>query len=107
MLQEPVEDERGKSFSVDVLGDDDERLALTVGQLQRRNHRLNTRDLLLTVENQRVLELTLCTYSHITKSILSLTRNNNNNNSHDSVYGAVVMTKVIARFHPVHPMNVD
>ena len=34
-------------------------------------------------------------------------RNNNNNNSHDSVYGAVIMTKVIARVHPVHLMNVD
>jgi len=30
--------------------------------------------------------------------------NNSNNNSHDNVYGAVVMTKVIAR---VHPVNVD
>jgi len=33
--------------------------------------------------------------------------NNNNNNSHDNVYGAVIMTKVIARAHPVHLMNVD
>ena len=33
--------------------------------------------------------------------------NNNNNNSHDNVYGAVIMTKVIARVHPVHFMNVD
>jgi len=32
---------------------------------------------------------------------------NNNNNSHDNVYGAVIMTKVIARVHPVHLMNVD
>ena len=31
---------------------------------------------------------------------------NNNNNSHDNVYGAVIMTKVIARVHPVHLMNV-
>jgi len=30
-----------------------------------------------------------------------------NNNSHDNVYGAVIMTKVIARVHPVHRMNVD
>ena len=29
------------------------------------------------------------------------------NNSHDNVYGAVIMTKVIARFHPVYLMNVD
>jgi len=33
--------------------------------------------------------------------------NNNNNNSHDNVYGAVIMTKVIARVHPVHLINVD
>ena len=32
---------------------------------------------------------------------------NNNNNNHDNVYGAVIMTKVIARVHPVHLMNVD
>jgi len=31
----------------------------------------------------------------------------NNNNSHDNVYGAAIMTKVIARVHPVHLMNVD
>jgi len=34
-------------------------------------------------------------------------RNNNNNNSYDNVYGALIMTKVIARVHPVHLMNVD
>jgi len=32
---------------------------------------------------------------------------NNNNNSHDNVYGAVIVTKVIARVQPVHLMNVD
>ena len=31
--------------------------------------------------------------------------NNNNNNSHDNVYGAVIMTKVIARVHPFHLMT--
>ena len=31
----------------------------------------------------------------------------NNNNNHDIVYGAIIMTKVIARVHPVHLMNVD
>jgi len=31
----------------------------------------------------------------------------NINNRHDIVYGAVIMTKVIARVHPVHLMNVD
>ena len=30
-----------------------------------------------------------------------------NNDSHDNVYGAVIMTKVIARVHPVHLMNAD
>jgi len=33
--------------------------------------------------------------------------NNNNNNNYDNVYGAVIMTKVIARVHPVHLMNAD
>ena len=33
--------------------------------------------------------------------------NDDNNNSHDNVYGAVIMTRVIARVHPVHLMNVD
>ena len=37
----------------------------------------------------------------------SLSLNNNSNNSHDNVYGAAIMTKVIARVHPVHLMNVD
>ena len=32
---------------------------------------------------------------------------NNNNNSHDNVYGAVIMAKVIARVHTAHLMNVD
>ena len=32
---------------------------------------------------------------------------NNNNNSYDSVYGDVIITKVIVRVHPVHLMNVD
>ena len=31
--------------------------------------------------------------------------NNNNNNNYDNVYGAVIMTTVIARDHPVHLMN--
>ena len=33
--------------------------------------------------------------------------NNNINNNHDNVYGAIIMTKVIGRVHPVHLMNVD
>jgi len=28
-------------------------------------------------------------------------------NNHDNVYGAAIMTKVIARVHPVHFMNSD
>jgi len=31
----------------------------------------------------------------------------NNNNNHGNVYGAIIMTKVTARVHPVHLMNVD
>jgi len=30
-----------------------------------------------------------------------------NNSNHHNVYGAVIMTKVIARVHPVHLMNAD
>jgi len=33
--------------------------------------------------------------------------NNNNDNKYDNVYGAIIMTKVTARVHPVHLMNVD
>ena len=29
------------------------------------------------------------------------------NNNHDSVYGAVIVTKVIVRVYPVHLMNAD
>jgi len=32
---------------------------------------------------------------------------NNNNNHHDNVYGAIIMTRVIARVDPVHLINVD
>jgi len=31
--------------------------------------------------------------------------NSNSNNSHDNVYGAVIMTKVIARVQRVHPVH--
>ena len=34
-------------------------------------------------------------------------KHDNNNNSHDNVYGADIMTKVIARVHPVHLMDAD
>ena len=32
--------------------------------------------------------------------------NNNNNNTRDNVYGAVIMTQVIAKVHPVHLTNI-
>ena len=35
------------------------------------------------------------------------TNYNKNNNNYDNVHGAVIMTKVIARVHPVHVMNAD
>jgi len=38
---------------------------------------------------------------------MAMTGGFNNNNSHDNVYGAVIITKVIARVHTVHLMNVD
>jgi len=45
--------------------------------------------------------------SHDQTHTHTVSNNNNiNNNSHDNVYGAVIMTKVIARVHPVHLMNV-
>jgi len=31
----------------------------------------------------------------------------NNNNNDDNVYGALIMTKAVARVHSVHLMNVD
>jgi len=31
----------------------------------------------------------------------------NNNNNYDNIYGAIIMTKAIARVHPVHLLNVD
>jgi len=30
-----------------------------------------------------------------------------NNNSHDNVYGAIIMTKVIARVHSIYLMNAE
>jgi len=46
-------------------------------------------------------------YMRVRVTVSGRHNNNNNNNSHDNVYGAVIMTKVIARVHPVHLMNVD
>jgi len=38
---------------------------------------------------------------------VNLSVSNNNNNNYDGVYDAIIMTKVIARVHPVHLMNAD
>jgi len=43
--------------------------------------------------------------------LMLISRNSNNNNDNiiitgDSVYGAVIMTQVISRVHPVHLTNV-
>jgi len=46
-------------------------------------------------------------FLHISLILNNNNNNNNNNNSHDNVDGAVIMTEVIARVHPVHLMNVD
>jgi len=48
-----------------------------------------------------------CISHALTQASTAIDNNNNNNNSHDDVYGAVAMTKVIAKVHPVHLMNVD
>jgi len=45
-------------------------------------------------------------FMHIRVSSANLFLYNNIYN-HESVCGAVIMTKVIARVHPVHLMNVD
>jgi len=49
----------------------------------------------------------LLNYSAASLLLLHNNNDNNNNNSHDNVYAAVIMAKVIARVHPVHLMNVD
>jgi len=42
-----------------------------------------------------------------TSTAASSSNNNNNNNNYDTVSGAVIMSKVIARVHQVHLMNAD
>jgi len=39
--------------------------------------------------------------------VVVFTEYNNNNNNHDNVHAAIIVTKVIARVHPVHLMTVD
>jgi len=45
-----------------------------------------------------------CCQTNSVKALQAI--NNNNNNNYDNVYGATIMTKVIARVHPVHLNNV-
>jgi len=47
-----------------------------------------------------------CCLAVLPHLVLTVPRTNDNND-YDNVYGAVIMTKVIARVHPVHLMNVD
>jgi len=60
-INRPVEYKCWESLAIDILGNNHQRLALTVSQLQRWNHRLNARDLLLAEQHQSVLELALGT----------------------------------------------
>ena len=53
---ELVDDQRREGLAVDVLGDDDHRLALSDGLLERREHVLDARDLLVGDQDERVLE---------------------------------------------------
>ena len=51
-----------------------------------------------------------CSFIFLALVLLCMLVNNNNtynNTNHDNEYGAVIITKVIARVHPVHLMNVD
>ncbi|VUC23355.1 unnamed protein product [Clonostachys rosea] len=56
---ELVENADGESLTVNVLSDDDKRASLLGGGLESRDDVLNSRDLLLGEEDQRVLELNL------------------------------------------------
>ena len=53
---ELVHDERRERLTVDVLGDDQRRLALLDGLLEGREHVLDARDLLVGDQDERVLE---------------------------------------------------
>lgn len=55
----PVEHQRAEGLPVHILGHNDQRLALLVGDLQGRNDALDTGDLLLAQQQVGVLELTL------------------------------------------------
>ena len=65
----PVQDNGGKSFSVDVLSQDDQGAVALGSQLQCRDDGLDVADLLLRDENQGILVLNLVgcsthTYMH-------------------------------------------
>jgi len=57
----PVEYKRRESFAVDVLGNNDQRFVLSVGELQGRDDRLRVGDFTFTEQDQRVLKLALGT----------------------------------------------
>jgi len=40
-------------------------------------------------------------------TVVKIVNNNSNNNNQDNVYGAVVMSRATARFHPIHAMNAE
>jgi len=52
-----------------------------------------------------------CRFNNNNKKKKIIIKENNNNiiiiNNYDNVYGAIVMTKVIARVHTVHLINAD
>ena len=54
---ELVDDERGQRLALDILGDDEERLAALHHRLEDRQERLKRRELLLVDEDVNVLEL--------------------------------------------------
>src|SRR4029079_1449664 len=53
---ELVDDERGKRFAFNILGDDHERLALLAGLLQDRQHFAEIADLLFVDQQVRVFD---------------------------------------------------
>jgi hypothetical protein len=52
-----VDDERGQRLALDLLGDDQQRLARLHDGLEQRQHRLQARQLLLVDQDVGVLEL--------------------------------------------------
>ncbi len=54
-----IDDEGGQRFAIDILGKDDERLALAGDHLDRRQDVSNRRNLLVSDENEGILEVRL------------------------------------------------